>query len=197
MNPAALKANIVDLPAGGALIVNTDAFTGPNLQKVGYAENPLTDGSLELVHRLRDPDLDPQRAGARGPRHDDEADRPDEELLRPRDHVLALRAEHGSDPPLDRREVRQAAGDRRGERPRAQGRLRLRRDDRDLPYPLPGRAGPPRPGHLPQHHRQRGDRARLRGRRRTRPSGPCSTAPTRSPRPATSSTSCRATSSSG
>ena len=46
MNPAALKANIVDLPAGGALIVNTDAFTGPNLQKVGYAENPLTDGSL-------------------------------------------------------------------------------------------------------------------------------------------------------
>jgi 2-oxoglutarate ferredoxin oxidoreductase subunit alpha len=46
MNPAALKANIVDLPAGGALIVNTDAFTGPNLQKVGYAENPLSDGSL-------------------------------------------------------------------------------------------------------------------------------------------------------
>ena len=46
MNPAALKANLVDLPAGAALIVNTDAFTGPNLQKVGYAENPLTDGSL-------------------------------------------------------------------------------------------------------------------------------------------------------
>jgi len=47
MNPAALKANIGDLPAGAALIVNTDAFTGPNLQKVGYTANPLTDGSLK------------------------------------------------------------------------------------------------------------------------------------------------------
>ena len=46
MNPAALKANIGDLPAGGALIVNSDAFTGPNLKKVGYAANPLGDGSL-------------------------------------------------------------------------------------------------------------------------------------------------------
>jgi 2-oxoglutarate ferredoxin oxidoreductase subunit alpha len=46
MNPAALKANIGDLPAGGALVVNEDAFTGVNLNKVGYAANPLTDGSL-------------------------------------------------------------------------------------------------------------------------------------------------------
>ncbi len=47
MNPAALKTNVVDLPAGGALIVNSDAFTGPNLAKAGYASNPLTDGSLK------------------------------------------------------------------------------------------------------------------------------------------------------
>ncbi len=46
MNPAALKANIGDLPAGGALIVNGDAFTPANLAKVGYAASPLTDGSL-------------------------------------------------------------------------------------------------------------------------------------------------------
>ncbi|MBF6605032.1 MAG: 2-oxoacid:acceptor oxidoreductase subunit alpha [Chloroflexi bacterium] len=46
MNPAALKANIGDLPAGGALIVNEDAFTPTNLHKVGYAENPLHDGTL-------------------------------------------------------------------------------------------------------------------------------------------------------
>ncbi|HEX9043624.1 MAG TPA: 2-oxoacid:acceptor oxidoreductase subunit alpha [Candidatus Limnocylindrales bacterium] len=46
MNPAALKANIADLPAGGALIVNTDAFTAANLAKVSYASSPLTDGSL-------------------------------------------------------------------------------------------------------------------------------------------------------
>src|SRR5437899_7958645 len=47
MNPAALKTNVGDLPAGGALIVNSDAFTAQNLNKAGYAANPLTDGSLK------------------------------------------------------------------------------------------------------------------------------------------------------
>ncbi len=47
MNPAALKTNIGDLPAGGALIVNSDAFTTSNLNKAAYASNPLTDGSLK------------------------------------------------------------------------------------------------------------------------------------------------------
>ncbi|MFL5675792.1 MAG: 2-oxoacid:acceptor oxidoreductase family protein, partial [Chloroflexota bacterium] len=46
MNPAALKTNIGDLPAGGALIVNKDAFTERNLDKAGYTANPLDDGSL-------------------------------------------------------------------------------------------------------------------------------------------------------
>jgi 2-oxoglutarate ferredoxin oxidoreductase subunit alpha len=50
MNPAALKANLVDLPHGGAIVVNEDAFTAANLQKVGYAANPLTDGSLSAWH---------------------------------------------------------------------------------------------------------------------------------------------------
>ncbi|MDQ2966288.1 MAG: 2-oxoacid:acceptor oxidoreductase family protein, partial [Chloroflexota bacterium] len=49
MNPAALKTNVGDLPAGGALIVNSDAFTQQNLQKAAYASNPLTDGSLKHV----------------------------------------------------------------------------------------------------------------------------------------------------
>ncbi|PWI45502.1 2-oxoacid:acceptor oxidoreductase subunit alpha [Streptomyces sp. ICBB 8177] len=47
MNPAALKANIGDLPAGAQVIVNTDEFTRRALQKVGYAADPLQDGSLE------------------------------------------------------------------------------------------------------------------------------------------------------
>ncbi|HLA16591.1 MAG TPA: 2-oxoacid:acceptor oxidoreductase subunit alpha [Candidatus Limnocylindrales bacterium] len=47
MNPAALKTNIDDLPPGGALIVNGDAFTAQNLQKAAYETNPLTDGSLK------------------------------------------------------------------------------------------------------------------------------------------------------
>ena len=47
MNPAALKANIADLPPGGVIIANTDEFTKRNLTKVGYAANPLEDDSLE------------------------------------------------------------------------------------------------------------------------------------------------------
>src|SRR3990172_6669216 len=47
MNPAALRTNVIDLPAGGALIVNSDAFTTANLTKAGYASDPLTDGSLK------------------------------------------------------------------------------------------------------------------------------------------------------
>jgi 2-oxoglutarate ferredoxin oxidoreductase subunit alpha len=50
MNPAALKSNLGDLPHGGALVVNEDAFTAQNLQKVGYTSNPLTDGSLAAWH---------------------------------------------------------------------------------------------------------------------------------------------------
>ncbi|MGW7206972.1 2-oxoacid:acceptor oxidoreductase subunit alpha [Streptomyces sp. NPDC054837] len=47
MNPAALKANIADLPRGAEIIVNTDEFTKRALQKVGYAASPLDDGSLD------------------------------------------------------------------------------------------------------------------------------------------------------
>jgi 2-oxoglutarate/2-oxoacid ferredoxin oxidoreductase subunit alpha len=47
MNPAALKANLADLPGGGLLIVDSDEFTPRNLAKVGYAANPLEDGSLD------------------------------------------------------------------------------------------------------------------------------------------------------
>ncbi|MGH2746734.1 MAG: 2-oxoacid:acceptor oxidoreductase subunit alpha [Actinomycetota bacterium] len=46
MNPAALKANLKDLMAGGLLIVNTDAFEKRNLDKAGFDTNPLQDGSL-------------------------------------------------------------------------------------------------------------------------------------------------------
>jgi 2-oxoglutarate ferredoxin oxidoreductase subunit alpha len=46
MNPAALRANVRDLAPGGAIIVNSDAFTPPNLAKAGYAASPLADDSL-------------------------------------------------------------------------------------------------------------------------------------------------------
>ena len=50
MNPAALKANLADLPRGGTIIVNTDEFSKRNLAKVGYAASPVEDGSLESWH---------------------------------------------------------------------------------------------------------------------------------------------------
>jgi 2-oxoglutarate ferredoxin oxidoreductase subunit alpha len=54
MNPAALKANVADLPPGCDLIVNTDEFTPRALAKVGYAANPLDDDSLSAyqVHPI-------------------------------------------------------------------------------------------------------------------------------------------------
>ena len=55
MNPAALRANLGDVPAGGALVVNEDAFTPSNLAKAGYAANPLTDGSLSDYNLIEIP----------------------------------------------------------------------------------------------------------------------------------------------
>ncbi|WP_351226682.1 2-oxoacid:acceptor oxidoreductase subunit alpha [Streptomyces sp. NPDC002133] len=47
MNPAALKANIGDVPRGGEIIVNTDEFAKRAMAKVGYDVSPLEDGSLD------------------------------------------------------------------------------------------------------------------------------------------------------
>ena len=54
MNPAALRANIEDLPRGGLIIADTADFTKRNLGKVGYEANPLEDGSLDAyqLHAL-------------------------------------------------------------------------------------------------------------------------------------------------
>ena len=54
MNPAALKANLDDVPRGADIIANTDEFTKRNLAKVGYDANPLEDGSLDAyqVHAI-------------------------------------------------------------------------------------------------------------------------------------------------
>jgi 2-oxoglutarate ferredoxin oxidoreductase subunit alpha len=54
MNPAALKANIDDLPRGGLVIANSDEFTKRNLAKVGYDANPLESDELSdyVVHAV-------------------------------------------------------------------------------------------------------------------------------------------------
>src|SRR5262245_3931989 len=55
MNPAALQANLKDLAAGGALIINTDAFTPIEWTKAGYPGNPLDNGSLAGFRLLLSP----------------------------------------------------------------------------------------------------------------------------------------------
>jgi 2-oxoglutarate ferredoxin oxidoreductase subunit alpha len=47
MNPAALKANLAEIPPNGVVIVNTDSFKDSDLKKAGYSSNPLDDGSLD------------------------------------------------------------------------------------------------------------------------------------------------------
>ncbi len=47
MNPAALKSDLNRLAQGGLIIVNEDAFEERNLEKAGYVDNPLEDGSLD------------------------------------------------------------------------------------------------------------------------------------------------------
>ena len=44
MNPAALKANLADLPQGATIIVDTHDFTKRNLAKAGYDDQPARQG---------------------------------------------------------------------------------------------------------------------------------------------------------
>ena len=54
MNPAALKANLGELPKGATLIVDTHDFTTRALARIGWSSNPLEDGTLDgyQVHAL-------------------------------------------------------------------------------------------------------------------------------------------------
>ncbi len=54
-NPAALKANLRDLPPSGTIVVDVDAFEARNLTKAGYKSNPLEDGSLTAYRVLAVP----------------------------------------------------------------------------------------------------------------------------------------------
>ncbi len=55
MNPAALRADLRRLQPGGLLIVNADTFDERNLEKAGYRNNPLEDGTLTRYHLVTVP----------------------------------------------------------------------------------------------------------------------------------------------
>jgi 2-oxoglutarate ferredoxin oxidoreductase subunit alpha len=54
MNPAAFKANIVDVRSGGIVVVNESEFTKVNLRKAGYDEgyNPIVDEVITAKYKV-------------------------------------------------------------------------------------------------------------------------------------------------
>ena len=99
MNPAALKANLRDLPRGATIIVNTDEFTKRNLSKVGYVESPLDDGSLDELRRAPGrPDLDRRRGPRLVHRPDPQGEGAREEHVRARPALVALHPADGRAP---------------------------------------------------------------------------------------------------
>ena len=191
MNPAALKANLRDLPRGATIIANTDEFTKRNLAKVGYDANPLEDGSLESwhVHPVALTSITVEALAAF-----DSLSRKDKERAK---NMFALgllswmyhRPTTGTEAFLEKKF---------GSKPdilaanlaALQGRSQLRRDHRGLRRLLRDRPGQDGARHLPQHHRQRRPRPRPGHRRRTAPASRWCSGPTRSPRPPTSCTPC-------
>ena len=142
MNPAALKTNVKDLPKGGTLIVNSDAFNERNLQKAGYAANPLEDGSLDefQVHSV------PLTSLTVGALKDIEGVTSREAERSKNMFALGLMSwlygrSVDATVVVPEREVREAAGDRAGEHQGAAGRLRVRRDDRVVRGHVRGEAG--------------------------------------------------------
>ena len=190
MNPAALKANLDDVPRGADIIANTDEFTKRNLAKVGYQANPLEDGSLEAyrlhaipitsvtVKALEDFDITPQgrRAG--------------EEHVRARPAVVAVQPARRGHVQVPGLPVRRPARDPGRQQGRLPGRLELRRDDRGVLGPVRGQA---RRAARPAGTGTSPATPRCPTGWSPRPGAPgcrCSSAPTRSPRPPTSCTSC-------
>ena len=132
----------MDLPKGGMLIVNTDAFNERNLQKAGYAENPLEDGSLEgfHVHEVALTSMTVEALKGVEGITSREAERSKNFFAlglmcwlyhRPTDGTLAFIEEKFGKRP----------GDRGGEHEGVQGGLQLRRDIRGLRRLVRDRAG--------------------------------------------------------
>ena len=141
MNPAALKANLAEVPRGATVIVNEDAFSKRNLEKAGYTPNPLEDGSLERVPRAPDPnDVVDGRGGRRDRGLLDSRRGPSEEPVRAWGPVVVVRPADGRDQEVDRAEVRPESGGVAREPGGVQRGLVVRRDNRVARRPVQGQA---------------------------------------------------------
>ena len=166
MNPAALKANVGDLPAGGILIVNTDEFTKRNLTKVGYDGLAAGRRLARALHGApgRDGDADPRRAGGDRACRKKDAERAKNMFALGLLSWMYHRPTEGTERFL-REKFAKRPGPGRGERAGVPGRARLRRDHRVVRRDLRGRAGAAARGHVPADHRQHRAGLRDRGRR--------------------------------
>ena len=195
MNPAALKTNLKDLPKGGMLIVNTDAFNERNLQKAGYATSPLADGSLEgfHVHEVALTSMTVEALKGVDGITSREAER-SKNFFALGLMLLALPPADRGDARVHRAEVRQAARDRRGEHQGLQGGLQLRRDIRGLRRLVRDRArASSRPAATGRSPGNTAIELRAASPPRSSPACRSSSAPTRSRRPRRSSRSWRGT----
>ena len=152
MNPAALKANIELMAKGTVLIVNSDSFEERNLAKAGYAENPLTDGSLAAytVYEVPMTSITQEVCKEAGVKPRD-AERSKNFFALGLISWLYTRPIEPTIEWIAERFGGQAPGGRR-QHPGLPGRLRLRRDGRALRVQLRGpprhlREGRVRPGH--------------------------------------------------
>ena len=53
MNPAALMVELKNLRCGGVVVVDTGSFSKRNLQKAGYENDPLADGTLDQYQPIK------------------------------------------------------------------------------------------------------------------------------------------------
>ena len=138
MNPAALKANVSDLPRGGLIIANSDEFTKRNLAKVGYEANPLESEELSdyVVQAV------PMTTLTLGAVESIGASKKDGQRAKNMFALGLLSWMYGRELETQRgvhpREVRPQARYRRGQRAGAEGRLELRRDHRGVRQHLRG-----------------------------------------------------------
>ena len=172
MNPAALRANLGDLPKGATIIVDTHDFTARNLTKAGYTANPLEDDSLAeyAVHPVDLTGMTVEAVKEFGLSRKDAARAKNMFALgllswmygRPTESTIAFLEKRFAKVP----DIRDAnitafkAGWNFGE------------TTETFVVQLRGQAGPDGAGHLPQHHRQPGAVLRPgRRRRAVRPAG--------------------------
>ena len=141
MNPAALKANVSDLPRGGLIIANSDEFTKRNLGEGRLRGQPARRRRTVRLRRAGRPDDDIDAGRRRGDRCLEEGRPARQEHVRPRAVVVDVRPGARAQRGVHPREVRPQARRRRGQRAGAESRLELRGNHRGVRHHLCGIAG--------------------------------------------------------